>query len=388
MDTVPHSLTECFQQLPDPRVENRSDHKLLDIVLIVLCATIAGADDFVAIADFARAQEDWLRQRLQLQLPAGIPSHDTLNRVFALIKPQEFQKCLDLFVQLVTVRIPGPPIEVVAVDGKAMRGSKRTDETNKTRMTHIVSAWANSRGITLGQVKTDEKSNEITAIPELLNLIDISGALVTIDALGCQTEIASEIRSCSADYLLQVKGNQPHLLEDIQRLAESQLELDYVGCNTFEQVEEKRVHGREETRTCVVIDDAKLLKSELRGFADWKDLKSVVLVTSARKVGAKSSIETRYYISSKQMSAEAFLASTRCHWGIENGCHWVLDVAFREDDHRLREGHATENLSVVRRMALTMLKNVDCKCGIKNRRLRAGWDTTFLEKILKVFRRI
>jgi predicted transposase YbfD/YdcC len=359
----------------------------MDIILIVLCATIAGADDFVAIAAFAKAKDDWLRERLGLELPNGIPSHDVLNRVFAAIRPEEFHACFAAWVADVT---SGLKLKQIAIDGKSHRGSKKKRKTEKEntksqkkkteareyQMIHMVSAWATELGLTLGQVKTEEKSNEITAIPELLKLLDVSGALVSIDAMGCQKEIAKQIVGQKGDYLLAVKDNQPRLFEDIQAWAQKALDQDYM--ESSQNLSESRAHGREETRFCFVSQDVE----SIRDHELWPNMHSLVCVVSHREIDGKESVEVRYYISSRLGSAKQFQAWVRNHWSIENSCHWVLDVAFREDDHRLREGHAPANLSSVRKLALAMLKKANAKCGIKNKRLRAGWDSNFLEHIV------
>lgn len=376
MDDTPRSLADYFAELRDPRVQLKCVHDFLDMILIVVVATIGGADDFVSIAEFAEAKEDWLRDRLRLKLTNGIPSHDTLNRVFATLNPTQFQNCFIGWVGALSDRLK---LKQIPIDGKAMRGSKRKT-TSGNRTVQIVSAWASENGVTLAQVRTDEKSNEITAIPELLALLDISHALVSIDAAGCQKAIASQIVAGGGDYFLSVKENQPHLYEDIQTLARAAAETDYVGLGLA--MTHEKSHGREEFRSCFVM-------TNLEGLRDrelWKGLKSVVCVTSGRKVkGKKESSEVRYYISRRRGSGKMFLGASRTHWGIENECHWVLDVAFREDDHRLREGHAPENMSVVRKMALAMLKKASAKIGIKNKRLKAGWDETFLEHVLRDF---
>jgi predicted transposase YbfD/YdcC len=372
----PRPLMEYFSELPDRRIQRKCRHEFMDIILIVLCGTIVGADDFVSIELFAKAKEKWFKERLGLKLPEGIPSHDTLNRVFATIRPNEFQKCFLNWVADVTDTLK---LKQIPIDGKTMRGSKKKTSTSAGKATHIVSAWASEQGLTLAQVKTDEKSNEITAIPELLNLLDISGALVSIDAMGCQKEIATQIVEKEGDYLLAVKENQPRLLEDIQRLAEESLMKDYAGLSLH--MTEEKGHGRKETRSCFVINELETI----RDLSLWPNLKSVVCVVSHREVKGKQSDEVRYYISSRQASAKTFLQAVRKHWSIENPCHWVLDVAFREDDHRLREGHAPENMSLVRKIALAMLKKSNEKVGIKNRRLKAGWDDSFLEHVLRDF---
>ena len=376
MAGTPRSLADSFAELPDPRVQLKCLHNFMDIILIAIVATIAGADDFVGMADFAKAKKDWLRDRLGLKLEHGIPSHDTLNRVFAIINPTQFQTCFIAWVESMSDQLN---IKQIPIDGKAMRGSRRKT-ADGYRTVQIVSAWASENGVTLAQVRTDEKSNEITAIPELLALLDISGALVSIDAAGCQKTIASQIVSGGGDYLLAVKENQPRLYEDIKTLADAALDADDAGPELFTTQEQS--HGRSEFRSCFVI-------TNLEGIRDrelWKGLKSVVCVVSGRQVkGKKESCEVRYYISSRRGSGEMFLDASRRHWSIENECHWILDVAFREDDHRLREGHAPENMSVVRKMALALLKKAKAKMGIKNKRLKAAWDMTFLEHVLRVF---
>lgn len=376
MADTPQSLADYFAELPDPRVRLKCVHDFMDIILIVVVATIGGADNFVDIAEFARAKKEWFRNRLGLKLTHGIPSHDTLNRVFAIIAPGPFQKCFTSWVEAMSSQLK---IKHIPIDGKAMCGSKRkTSSGNRT--VHIVSAWASEAGFTLAQVRTDEKSNEITAIPELLELLDISGALVSIDAAGCQKAIASQIVAGGGDYLLAVKDNQPRLFEDVKTLVDAALEADLAGLKLF--VTEEESHGRSEFRSCFVL-------TNLEGIRDrelWEGLKSVVCVTSGRQAkGKKESSEVRYYISSRRGSGKMFLGASRNHWGIENECHWILDVAFGEDDHRLQEGHAPENLSVVRKMALAMLKKATGKMSIKTKRLKAGWDDSFLEHVLRDF---
>ena len=373
--TTPRPLAAYFADLRDPRVQLKCEHDFLSIILIVVCATVAGADDFVAMAAFAEAKKEWFRDRLGLQLDNGIPSHDTLNRVFATIRPDEFGRCFLGWVESMSDRLK---LKQIPIDGKAMRGSKRKTAAGY-RTVQIVSAWASENGVTLAQVRTDEKSNEITAIPELLRLLDVSGALVSIDAAGCQKDIAAQIVAGGGDYLLAAKDNQPRLLEDIEALVRVALETDFVGLSRHQT--DERSHGREELRFCCVMTNLDAIRDrEL-----WTGLKSVVCVVTRRRVNGKEGREVRYYISSRRRSASMFLGATRKHWGIENGCHWVLDVAFREDDHRLREGHAPENMSLVRKMALAMLKKAKANTGIKNKRLRAGWDETFLEHVLREF---
>ena len=373
MANPPRPLADYFAELRDPRVQLKCEHDFRAIILIVVCATVAGADDFVAVAAFARAKEDWFRDRLGLQLDNGIPSHDTLNRVFAAIRPDEFGRCFIGWVESMSDRLK---LKQIPIDGKAMRGSKRKTAAGY-RTTQIVSAWASENGVTLAQVRTDAKSNEITAIPELLALLDVSGALVSIDAAGCQKNIAAQIVAGGGDYLLAVKDNQPRLFEDIGAMARAALESDYAGRSRC--VTDERSHGRREFRHGYVMDDL----SGIRDRDLWSGLKSVVCVVRGREVNGKESCEVQYYISSRRGSGRMFLKASRRHWSIENACHWVLDVAFREDDHRLREGHAPENMSLVRKMALAMLKRAKANTGIKNKRLRAGWDEAFLEHVLR-----
>ena len=375
MGTTPRPLADYFAELRDPRVQLKCVHNFMDIVLIVVVATIGGADDFVSVAAFARAKEEWFRERLGLQLDNGIPSHDTLNRVFAIIRPTQFLNCFMGWVESLSDRLK---LKHIPIDGKAMRGSKRKTSAGH-RTAHIVSAWAAENGVTLAQVRTDEKSNEITAIPELLALLDVSGALVSIDAMGCQKDIATQIVDQKGDYLLAVKDNQPRLFEDVQRLADEALERGYAGLST--NIQEGTAHGREEMRFCFVVENLE----SVRDRALWPELRSMVGIVSSRVVRGKVSDEVRYYISSRKASAKVFQRGVRTHWSIENSCHWVLDVTFREDDHRLREGHAPENMSLVRKMALAMLKKADAKMGIKNKRLRAGWEQAFLEHVLSDF---
>jgi predicted transposase YbfD/YdcC len=296
-------------ELRDPRVRLKCEHDFMAIVLIVVCATIAGADDFVSIEAFAKAKQSWFRERLGLKLDNGIPSHDTLTRVFALLSPSQFQECFLHWVESMadTLRLKQIPI-----DGKTMRGSKRKAADGKCRAVHIVSAWASANGMTLAQVRTEEKSNEITAIPELLNLLDISGALVSIDAAGCQKEIAEQIVAGKGDYLLAVKENQPRLYEDIDRLAQAALVNE--DADIRQHTVKEKGHGREEIRSCFVLTEL----ASIRDRELWTGLKAVIGVVTSRIVNGAESNEVRYYISSRRASAKIFLHATRAHWGIEN----------------------------------------------------------------------
>jgi predicted transposase YbfD/YdcC len=376
MSAKPRALADCLCELKDRRVQKKCEHVFMDIILIAICATLAGADDCVAMAAFARTHEDWLKERLKLKLPQGVPAHDTFNRILATVDPRELGACFLTWVGSLCDTLTGK-IGQIPIDGKTMRGTRKGRKSCKA--VHIVSAWACEHGLTLAQVKTDEKSNEITAIPEVLRLLDIAGALVSIDAMGCQKDIAQQIVDAKGDYLLAVKDNQPRLFEDLQRLADAALESNYAGLDTDLQNENR--HGRCEMRFCYVIEDLESVRDRLL----WPKMRAVVVVVSSRVVGGKASDEVRLYISSRKASAKEFQKSVRSHWSIENSCHWVLDVAFREDDHRLRMGHAPENMSLIRKMALAMLKKVDAKMGIKNKRLLAAWDLEFLERIFRDF---
>jgi predicted transposase YbfD/YdcC len=369
------SLLHHFRDLPDPRVERTREHLLLDILAIAVCAVIGGADDWVAIETFAQAKHDWFARFLTL--PNGIPSHDTFGRVFARLDPTRLAEGFQSWMAAVCQRLG---LRQVALDGKILRRSH--DRGKGKAALHLVSAWATENSLTLGQVAVADKSNEITAIPQLLQMLDVAGALVTIDAMGCQKEIASAIIEQEADYLLAVKENQPRLYEDIEQFFHAALDGDFVGV-THDYAETAEVgHGRGEQRGCWVFGEP----TWIRDRSLWADLRSVIVVVRTRDVDGKSSSELHYYISSRQAKAVDFLQATRCHWRIENNCHWVLDVSFAEDQSRIRKDHGAENFAWLRRMALSLLKRVKgVKGGVRCRRLKAGWDTTFLERVLNGF---
>jgi predicted transposase YbfD/YdcC len=366
------ALLTYFKSLSDPRVERSQDHPLLSIVGIALCATLGGADDWVAVERFGNAKSDWLGRFLDLT--NGVPSHDTFGRVFARLDPTQFEACFRDWVAGVVSRLPG----LVAIDGKTLRGSR--DKASGRKALHLVSAWATEARLTLGLVAVDDKSNEIKAIPKLLQILDLEGALVSIDAMGCQKDIAEQVRDQKADYLLAVKENQGRLYQDLEALFLDFVDREGAGIrHTIAQTRE-RGHGREEWRGVYVFEDLE----SVRDRALWRDLSRVIVTLRERVVHGVVSQEAHYYISSRPAGAEVFLGAVRGHWGIENRCHWILDVCFGEDACRSREGHGAENLAYLRRMALSMLKNADGpKCGTRNRRLTAGWDTTFLEKVLR-----
>jgi predicted transposase YbfD/YdcC len=364
-------IEEHFAELTDPR-SREVTYPLINVVTIALCAVICGADDFVAIAKFGRTKRDWLARFLDLS--SGIPSHDRFNAILATIKPAEFEKCLLSWISALHEITAG---QLIAIDGKTLRRS--FDTASSKSAIHMVSAWATANHISLGQVVVDEKSNEITAIPKLLEMLDLSGALVTIDAMGCQTEIAQQIVAASADYCLAVKGNQPTLYQGIVDFFDEHLEDDFARVSVRRHETNEKGHGREETRhyfLCPIPDD-------LPDCSRWAGLKAIGIVISSTHRAGKDCGDVRYYVLSKYVAARRFAEAVRGHWGIENRLHWQLDVAFQEDQCRIRQGHADANFSILRRAALSLLKNEPtAKVGIKNKRLTAGWDGTYLDKVL------
>ena len=365
------SLLEHVSIIPDYRVTGRCTHLLEDIVVIAITSILCGADDWNSIEGFGKAKEEWFRKFLQL--PSGIPSHDTFRRVFAKISPSAFQECFIDWVRAVAGTIEG----VIAIDGKTLRRSH--DRGIGKKAIHMVSAWAAENSLVLGQVKTDEKSNEITAIPELLRLLDISGCIVTIDAMGCQKAIAKRIIDQQGDYLLALKGNQSGLHEAVEAVFR---EADNVGykdypVDYFETSERSR--NRLEIRRHWTIEcDGLFEQTEL-----WEGLKIIGMVESERTVNDQTTIEYRYYIGSIENSAQLFGKSVRDHWGVENKLHWRLDMGFREDESRIRKGHSAENFAVMRHFAINLLKQDKLtKLGVKNKRLKAGWDDEYRASLL------
>jgi predicted transposase YbfD/YdcC len=352
-------IQDHFTNLTDPR-RREGTYPLINFVVIALCAVIAGADDFVAIAAFGKARRDWLARFLDLS--AGIPSHDRFNAILAAIKPAEFEACLLSWITALHELTDG---QVIAIDGKTLRRS--FDAASGKAALHMVSAWATANRISLGQVAVDDKSNEITAIPKLLEMLELSGALVTIDALGCQAEIAARIVAKGGDYCLAVRGNQPTLHEGIGAFFAEQLDEEFAGTKARHHSTHERGHGREEFRCYTICP----VPEDLPDKGRWAGLKAIgMAVTDAMRDG-KNCCEARYYILSKYLSARRFAEAVRGHWGIENSLHWQLDVTFGEDSCRVRLGHADANLSVLRRAALALLKNeTTSKVGVKNRRLR------------------
>jgi predicted transposase YbfD/YdcC len=370
------SLAKHFGELPDPRTGNAKMHNFLEILIIAICAVICGADGWSDVELFGKNKKDWLKTFLEL--PKGIPSHDTFGRVFAKIKPDEFQKRFMEWVQAIETLTAG---QVIAIDGKKLRGSH--DQGAGKEAIYMVSAWATQNQLVLGQAKVAEKSNEITAIPELLHLLEFTGCIVTVDALGTQTEIAEAIVAGGGDYLLAVKENQGHLFEDVRYLFEVDAAQGFEYAQYSYAKTVNKGHGRLETRECWATEKEEYL-SLLRKRQQWKGLKSIVRIVSQRQIGEKLEIQTRYFISSLPANAKAILKAKRYHWNIENQLHWVLDIAFREDESRVRKDQTAENLAVLRHMALNLLKREKtAKGGIHAKRLQAGWNNDYLLTILK-----
>lgn len=368
------SLFDSLGQVPDPRRERTRLHQLVDILVIAVCATICAAETWEEIAEFGQAKESWFKKFLAL--PNGVPSHDTFRRVFLRINPKKFQESFLEWMRSVAEVGTG---EVVAVDGKAVRGARSPDGKEGLR---LVSAWASEQRLVLGQVKTAEKSNEITAIPLLLELLELRGCIVTVDAMGCQTAVAAQVIKQEADYVLSLKGNQGLLHEEVaeyfawaERTNFKDLEYDY--CATLE-----KDHGRIEGRRCWVTEDT----DWFTGKAEWAGLRSFIMVEAEREVvGQAATVERRYFISGLRADAKEALRAVRSHWQVENSLHWVLDVAFREDACRTRTGHAPENLATLRHIAVNLLKQErSCKLGVKSKRLKAGWDESYMLKVLNI----
>ena len=368
------SLTEQLTRLTDPRVDRTKRHKLLDVIAIAICAVICGADTWVDVELFGKSKKEWLRGFLAL--PNGIPSHDTFGRVFARLDAQQFEQCFIDWVRDVSELTEGG---IVSIDGKTVRRSH--DRSAGKAAIHMVSAWASANHLLLGQVKVDDRSNEITAIPELLSMLDVSGCIVTIDAMGCHKQIARTLTESGADYVLSLKDNQPRLHSDVKDTFAAASGLGFAGVeHDFHQRVEKG-HGRIETRRCWSIADAEQI-DWLNDRGEWSQLTSIAMVESERLIEGVRTKQKRYYISSLPAGAGRHLDAIRGHWGIENSLHWVLDVAFREDECRVRKGNGPENLSVLRRMALNLLKReTTSKGGIAAKRKRAGWDNEYLLKL-------
>jgi predicted transposase YbfD/YdcC len=371
------SIQKHFSQMTDPRSDFRIHHSMIAILTITLCAVICGADGFGDIAFFGESKKEWFSTFLDL--PYGIPSHDTVNRFFSMLSPTEFSKCFTAWTQALAEKISG----VIAIDGKTLRRS--FDSASEKKAIHMVSAWCHNNELVIGQIKTDVKSNEITAIPKLLELLDIKGSTITIDAMGCQKEIAQKILDGGADYVLGLKGNQGNTLDFVRELFNWGMQNDFQGLEykNFETVEKD--HGRIEQRYIYSININN--GAEFSELKIWPGLQSVTMVTSIRQIiGQEATTEHRYYLSSLEGNAEEIASAIRFHWGIENSLHWVLDMTFREDQARNRKNNSAENMAIIRHMALNLLKKNQTakkkRISIRSERLLAGWDNQFMLNLL------
>ncbi len=373
MNTIAEaSIWPHFTTLTDPRQKGKIEHMLLDIIIIALCAVISGADTWPDIYAYGLAKQDWLG--VFTQLPDGIPSADTFRRVFMLIDKDDFENCFISWVNAVETVTEG---QVVAIDGKTNRGTR--DKASGQSPIHVVSARASENRITSGQVKTEAKSNEIKAIPELLNLLVIKGCIVTIDAMGCQKAIAEKIIDKEADYVLALKGNQADLYENVQQFFNDAVENDFkdISSDCYETIDGD--HGRVEIRRYYTIADI----DQLAGKENWKDINIIGMAISERHIGDKIETDCRFYISSMENDAKKFGDAVRNHWGIENSVHWVLDVGFREDESRKRKGNSAFNFTILRHIAMNLLrKEKTMRRGMRTKRMKAGWSDAYLAKVL------
>lgn len=374
------AIADYFADIDDPRIERSKLHKLTDIITIAICAVICGADTWEDIEIFGDAKYQWFKKFLDLE--NGIPSHDTFARVFSRIDSKQFQECFFSWVKSVKKITDEELIdgELISIDGKSLRHS--FDSKNEQAAIHMVSAWMASQKSVLGQVKVDEKSNEITAIPELLNLLYLKGCIVTIDAMGCQRDIVKKIVEKGGDYIITLKKNQNSLYERVEELFKEVIKSKYEGFEYSTNRVSGTGHGRSETRHATILSDIKEL---IDPDDKWEHLYSIGMIDSMRtdKSTGKTTLETRYFISSLPNDSELFLQAVRGHWSIENQLHWVLDVAFNEDDSRIRKDNAPENFAILRQIALNLLnQEKTLKKGVKRKRNKAGWDNDYLEKIL------
>ena len=360
---------ESFAPLTDPRVVGRTRHLLLDVVLIAICGVIADCDDWLDIVQFAQTHEPWLRRFLAL--PNGIPSHDTFERIFAALDRRTFERCCLNWLRAAAQRLR---LGHIAIDGKTLRGSAQAN----LKGLHLVSAWATQARLTLGQVAVDQKSNEITAIPQLLEVLDLKGVLITLDAMGCQKEIARQIVAGGGDYVLTVKGNQEHLQDDIQTTVTKALEGELPAGVVHEYLTTERGHGRVEERSYVVIEAV----DDIRDKAVWPKLTTVGMCRSERTSNGQTTSEVRYFIGSRKMTARRYAETLRHHWGIENHLHWQLDISFHEDDSRIQEPEKAQNYALLRKIALCLLQQHPRKDSIKRKRKAAAMDLQFLEEVL------
>ena len=369
------TIVDYFVDIKDPRIDRTKRHKLIDIITIAICAVICGADSWVTIETYGKAKENWLKKFLEL--PNGIPSHDTFARVFARIEPQQFQESFLAWIKSIHHRTNG---EVIAIDGKKIKHSY--DKKVSSSAINMVSAWATTNRLVIGQRKVDSKSNEITAIPELIKVLEIAGCIVTIDAMGCQKNIVSLISQQQGDYVIALKKNQSNLYKNVEELFKEAISKQLKGFDADSYTTEESGHGREEIRHYLMLSDIpnKIIESD-----KWEKLSSIGMVESIRIENGKTTVETRYYISSLNLNAKKFGESVRSHWGIENSLHWVLDVAMREDDCRIRKDNAPQNFAVLRHIAINLLgKEKEQKLGIKNKQFLAAINDSYLTKVLEL----
>lgn len=368
------TLIDHFEKLSDPRVDRTKDHKLIDILVIALCAMICGADNFVAMETYGKSKYEWLKQFLELK--NGIPSHDTFARVFARIDPNEFEQCFRDWISSITELMPG---EVINIDGKTLKHSTHNGLGKKA--IHLVNAWASEQRLVLAQHKVHERTNEITAIPHLIKVLELNGCLVTIDAMGTQTDIAQLLHSKGVDYCLALKGNQRGLFQEVKELFDNAQQTEWIGIeHSFHRTVEKG-HGPIETRRYWTFSAELLSKNTDK----WSGLQSIGIVESVRRMGDKTTTAIRYYLNSFASDANRLAIAVRSHWGIENNLHWVLDVAFNEDDCPVHKDNAPENLARLRQIALNLLsKEKTAKIGVANKRLKAAWDNKYLAKVLGI----
>jgi predicted transposase YbfD/YdcC len=370
---APVSIVNYFRDLADPRRETRNKkHRLIDILVIALCGTIAGCQSAVEIAAYGRSKRGWLKTFLPLA--NGIPSHDTFSRVLQLLDAPMFRDCFVAWVRALHEHTRG---QVVPIDGKTLRRS--FDSAGGQSALHLVSAWAAENRLVLGAIPVDGKSNEITAIPKLLEILELTGAIVTIDAMGCQKEIAAAVRQKEADYVLAVKENHPHLYEDLSDHFDRVLEDEEILPRARRHVTKEKNRGRVEHRTSIATP----VPEGLRDRAAWRDLASVGCVVSVAHREGKETVEVRYFISSLKPNAKLLAKAVRGHWGIENSQHWVLDVVFQEDQCRARLDNAAENLALLRRLAMSLMAKERTKhASLRVKGRTAGWDDDLMAQIL------
>lgn len=363
-------IKKHFEEITDKRQECKIKHNLLEVIVLTICAVIAECEAWYQIEEYCEEKKEWFRTKLGLKLEKGIPSHDTFERIFAMIEPKEFEKCFTLWIKAVNQLTKN---ETISIDGKTIRASRTTNK----KAIHMVSAWANSSKIVLGQLKTEEKSNEITAIPTLLDLLEIKGCIVTIDAMGCQKDISAKIVEKEADYILGLKGNQSSLHNDVKLYFEEALKNRRLYPEIDDTTTKEKGHGRIEKRIYYLTSEIEWLSQK----SDWTGLNSIGMVHSIVEEKGIVRTENRYFITSLT-NIDTFAKSVREHWGIENSLHWVLDVGFNEDNCRMRKDNSGENFAVVRHIALNLLKQDNSKLSMKAKRHKCAYSDNFLYKIL------